>query len=136
MPKPQKETRDKMYDTFSDFDLASQEMVLACLQELHRQAKRKANKELTETLYPSGTSESAVAKLPELHWGGPLIGDSHVNHIDGDPRNNDLSNLEIRDMESYAVSEEQARAALQITAAGRPTDTDLDEKPVFKQKDA
>ncbi len=59
MPKPQKETRDKMYDTFSDFDLASQEIVLACLQELHRQAKRKANKELAETLYPSGTSETA-----------------------------------------------------------------------------
>ncbi len=109
MPRPQKETRDKMYDTFSDFDLASQEIVLACLQELHRQAKRKANKELAETLYPSGTSESAVAKLPELHWGGPLIGDM-------DPR-------------SEGVCE------LQPTAAGLLTDTDIDEKPVFKQKD-
>lgn len=45
MARPRKSTKQEFYDTFADFDLAEQELVLDFLAEQHRQHKRWAAKQ-------------------------------------------------------------------------------------------
>jgi len=44
MARPRKPTRELFFDTFCDFELADQALILDHLAEFHRQAKRQASK--------------------------------------------------------------------------------------------
>ena len=65
MPKPRKSTFDAFLDTFSDFDLDTQERVIEMAEFVHRQARRRAGR-APRNAEPQPAATTATAAQPSL----------------------------------------------------------------------
>src|SRR6266581_1659782 len=81
MPRPRRSTKQGFYDVFADFDVEEQAIVLDFLVELHRQARRQADK-----LARTGTGKSdAVAGAADVPLQMVITAHGTEITVDGKP---------------------------------------------------